>query len=291
MASSWKSMGGVCIFILLIFARMAAADDKSRCKKVACRHKKYQKCHGQVHSCPAACPRTCKVDCSQCKPVCECDQPGAVCDDPRFIGGDGITFYFHGEKDRDFCLRGEGMKRDFTWVQSIGVLYDDHKLFIGAKKVSQWDDAVDRLAIAFDGETVFLPTTEDAQWTSAALPSPSPAPAELTRSYKEESRIHDYGITDDDCFAHLDLSFRFCSLSAGVDGVLGQTYADNYRSRAKIGVKMPVLGGDREFLSSGLFATDCAAAQFRGTSPIIMSGGVDPTRPVPVPYPVPVPNY
>lgn len=81
----------------------------------------------------------------------ECDKPGAVCEDPRFIGGDGVTFYFHGQKERDFCLvsdtnlhinghfigkRGDGMKRDFTWVQSIGVLFDDHKLFVGAKKVS-----------------------------------------------------------------------------------------------------------------------------------------------------------
>ncbi|KAK4340211.1 hypothetical protein RND71_041673 [Anisodus tanguticus] len=32
-----------------------------------------------------------------------CDKPGAVCQDPRFIGADGITFYFHG-KDKDFCL-------------------------------------------------------------------------------------------------------------------------------------------------------------------------------------------
>ncbi|KAF3795444.1 hypothetical protein EJ110_NYTH04992 [Nymphaea thermarum] len=298
MALSWKSIG-ICVLILLIIVQMAAADDKSKsesggsdksgCKKVSCRHKEFKKCHGQVHSCPAACPRTCKVDCGQCKPVCECDRPGAVCDDPRFIGGDGITFYFHGQKDRDFCLvsdtnlhinghfigkRGDGMKRDFTWVQSIGLLFDDHKLFIGAKKVTvpaslvaQWDDAIDQLAIAFDGEPVFLPTTEDAQWTSAA--------SALTITRSGTANEISTGITDDDCFAHLDLSFRFYSLTGAVNGVLGQTYADNYKSRAKMGVKMPVLGGDREFLSSGLFATDCAAAQFKSTGRIIMEGGVD----------------
>ncbi|XP_031500266.1 uncharacterized protein LOC116264268 [Nymphaea colorata] len=316
MASSRKSMG-VSILILLIIVQVAAAGDKSKsesggsdksgCKKVSCRHKEFKECHGQVHSCPAACPRTCKVDCGQCKPVCECDRPGAVCDDPRFIGGDGITFYFHGQKDRDFCLvsdtnlhinghfigkRGDGMKRDFTWVQSIGLLLDDHKLFIGAKKVAQWDDAIDQLAIAFDGEPVFLPNIEDAQWTSAASTftitrsgrtneivveavNKFKITAKVVPIGKEESKIHNYGITDDDCFAHLDLSFRFYSLSGAVNGVLGQTYADNYKSRAKMGVKMPVLGGEREFLSSGLFATDCAAAQFKSTGRIIMEGGVD----------------
>ncbi|CAN6452451.1 unnamed protein product [Victoria cruziana] len=298
---------GVCILILLILLQVAAANDRFRCKKVSCRHKGFKKCRGQMHSCPAACPRTCKVDCDQCKPVCECDKPGAVCEDPRFIGGDGVTFYFHGQKERDFCLvsdtnlhinghfigkRGDGMKRDFTWVQSIGVLFDDHKLFVGAKKVAQWDDAIDQLSIAFDGEPVFLPTTEDAQWTSVdsvlAITRSGSAneiiveaankfkiTAKVVAIGKEESRIHNYGITDDDCFAHLDLSFRFYSLSGGVSGVLGQTYADNYRSRAKMGVKMPVLGGDRQFLSSGLFATDCAAAQFKGTTHAVLEGGVD----------------
>jgi hypothetical protein len=26
------------------------------------------------------------------------------CGDPRFTGGDGNTFYFHGKRDRDFCI-------------------------------------------------------------------------------------------------------------------------------------------------------------------------------------------
>ena len=90
-----------------------------------------------------------------------CDRPGAVCQDPPFIGGDGITFYFHGKKDHDFCLlsdsnlhinahfigkRNQNMKRDFTWVQSIAILYDKHQLFIGAQKTATWKDSIDRLA-------------------------------------------------------------------------------------------------------------------------------------------------
>ncbi|KAG2306221.1 hypothetical protein Bca52824_025969 [Brassica carinata] len=40
-----------------------------------------------------------------------------------------------------------------------------------------------------------------------------------------------------------------------------QTIAD---SRVKIGVHMPVMGGDREFQTTRLFAPDCSAARFTG---------------------------
>jgi hypothetical protein len=30
--------------------------------------------------------------------------PDTSCGDPRFMGGDGNTFYFHGHKDQSSCL-------------------------------------------------------------------------------------------------------------------------------------------------------------------------------------------
>ncbi|XP_030458741.1 uncharacterized protein LOC115679278 [Syzygium oleosum] len=265
-------------------------------QRARCKNKNYPLCYGIELPCPDGCPSQCEVDCTICTPVCSCDRPGAVCQDPRFIGGDGITFFFHGKKDRDFCLvsdsnmhinahfigrRNQDMKRDFTWVQSLGMLFGTHQLFIGAKKTTTWDDSVDRLSIALNGQSVYLPEAEGEKWQSTS------SDVSITRSRdtnaveieakgnfkikavvvpitERDSLIHNYGITQENCFAHLDLSFKFYSLSADVTGVLGQTYAKNYVSRAKMGVTMPVLGGEREFASSGIFATDCAAARFVG---------------------------
>lgn len=226
----------------------------------------------------------------------DCDRPGAVCQDPRFIGGDGITFYFHGRRDRDFCLvtdrhlhinahfigkRVGGNSRDFTWVQSVGVLFPGHRLFVGAQKTAAWDDAVDRLELAFDGEPVKLPPAEGAEWHSQTAPYIS-----LTRTRdangvtvgvagqfaitavvvpitEEDSKRHGYNITDEDCFAHLDLVFTFYNLTDDVHGVLGQTYRKNNPSRARMDVAVPVLGGEKEFSTSGIFSTDCLAARFQ----------------------------
>lgn len=78
----------------------------------------------------------------------------------------------------------------------------------------------------------------------------------------DESRIHGYNITSDDCFAHLDLGFKFYGLSDEVDGVLGQTYRRNYASKIKVSASMPVMGNIPKYTTSSIFATDCAVSRF-----------------------------
>ncbi|XP_019419480.1 PREDICTED: uncharacterized protein LOC109329995 [Lupinus angustifolius] len=266
-------------------------------KKVRCKNKKYSKCYNIEHVCPNTCPGGCEVDCDTCKAVCSCDKPGTVCQDPRFIGGDGITFYFHGKKDSNFCLvsdpnlhinahfigrRNHNMKRDFTWVQSIAILFDNHQIFIGAHKTSMWEDSIDQLALSFDGEPINLLESEGATWNSPSFPVVHIARVSNTNNViieveeklritakvvpitEEESRVHNYGITKDDCFAHLDLGFKFLSLTNQVSGVLGQTYKPSYVSRVNIGANMPIMGGEKEFQTTSLFSTDCSVARFVG---------------------------
>ncbi|KAI3992345.1 hypothetical protein MKX01_030066 [Papaver californicum] len=258
-------------------------------KKSKCKVKIYEKCFDSEHVCPYNCPGgDCVVDCASCKPICKCDLPGAVCQDPRFIGGDGITFYFHGKKDHDFCLvsdsnlhinarfigrRNQNMMRDFTWVQSIGVIFDSHKLYIGALKTSTWDDSVDHLAVTIDGEPIELPLNADAKWESSGVSiTRSQGNFKITANVvpitEEESRVHNYGITQEDCFAHLELGFKFYSLSSEVNGVLGQTYGKDYTSKVNMSAAVPVMGGTRKFLNSALFSTDCSVSRFGLGAPV-----------------------
>lgn len=233
-------------------------------------------------------------------PAAACDKPGGVCQDPKFVGGDGITFYFHGKKDRDFCLLSDpdlhinahfigksgtaSMTRDFTWVQSLAVLFGGsghhHRLYLGAEKTAMWDDSVDRLAVAYDGLPIHLPNKDGATWQSSDSPATT-----ITRSAdanavtvevegklkitigvvpitERESEVHNYGITKENCYAHLELGFKFYALTGEVDGVLGQTYRDGYVSRVKISAEMPVMGGEEKFSVSDLYAADCAVASF-----------------------------
>ncbi|KAJ3673837.1 hypothetical protein LUZ60_005829 [Juncus effusus] len=265
-------------------------------KKVKCSQDKKVNpyCGGSEDVCPARCPDSCILDCKACKPVCVCDKPGA-CGDPRFIGGDGNIFYFHGSKDRDFCIlsdsdlhinahfigkRGSSMTRDFTWIQAIAVLFGEHRLYVGAKKTASWDDEIDHLDISFNGEHVHLPEGTGAEWKSLHVPAltisrtraANGVVVELNGRFKiiansvpiteKESRIHKYGLATDDCLAHLDLAFNFETLTSDVHGVVGQTYRPDYVNRFDVRAKMPIMGGASSFFSSNIFSTDCAISRF-----------------------------
>lgn len=234
------------------------------------------------------------MNCDTCKPVCDCNLPGAVCEDPRFIGGDGNTFYFHGRRDRDFCLLSDvnlhinghfigshvpGARRDPTWVQAIAVQFSGHRLYVGARKTAAWDDDTDRLAIVYDGAPVEVQGVANVRWEAPSSPlsvtrtkAANGVLVELAGVFKitviavpiteEDSMVHSYGLRDGDCLAHLDLAFRFYSLTDDVHGVLGQTYRSSYVNRLDVAARMPVMGGERDFAASGLFATDCPVARF-----------------------------
>ncbi|XP_072972852.1 uncharacterized protein [Typha angustifolia] len=157
------------------------------------------RCRYKIIQCPRQCTqrkpeigssvKACFADCSsQCETTCKnripnCNGYGSVCYDPRFVGGDGVMFYFHGAKGGDFALvsddqfqinvhfigiKPEGRTRDFTWVQALALMFESHTLVIAAKRVANWDDSFDALVIRWDGKEVIIPTDGEAEWRTSS---------------------------------------------------------------------------------------------------------------------------
>jgi hypothetical protein len=82
----------------------------------------------------------------------------------------------------------------------------------------------------------------------------------------EDSRIHNYSVTEDDSLAHFDLGFKFYDLTDNVHDVLGQTYHTDYVNQLSVSSKIPVIGGASKYLPSDIFATDCSVARFCATN-------------------------
>ncbi|KAJ7548246.1 hypothetical protein O6H91_07G004300 [Diphasiastrum complanatum] len=254
-------------------------------------------CKGII-KCPAYCPE-CHLSCKFCgMSYCpKCNKVGSICQDPRFIGGDGVMFYFHGSKDADYCIvsdtnlhinahfigrRPAGRPRDFTWVQSLGILFDTHKLYVGARQTATWNPTSDRFLIYLDGKSVQIPQAKGANW---ALDHPQKvkftrleaansinvlvegvlnATIAIVPITREESRAHKYEIPADDCFAHLEVSLEFPQVSERVSGVLGQTYRPQWETPIKHNVPMPTMGGEDKYVASAILTPDCPVSQFRG---------------------------
>ena len=79
---------------------------------------------------------------------------------------------------------------------------------------------------------------------------------------EEDSRVHNYGVTEDDSLAQLDIGFKFYDRTDDVHGVLGQTYRLDYVNKMNVTAKMPIMGGAPKYLSASLFSTDCAVSRF-----------------------------
>ncbi|RLM61844.1 uncharacterized protein C2845_PM14G11780 [Panicum miliaceum] len=274
---------------------VATPSSKNKNTQLKCTNTKTNRTTCTV-SCNNRCPHKCLIQCPSCKTFCLCDfYPGVSCGDPRFTGADGNNFYFHGKKDQDFCVvsdahlhinahfigkRNPAMSRDFTWIQALGIRFAHHRLYVGAVKTAEWDAAADHLTIAFDDEDVALPRFVGSRWAPPTAPALSvtrtaqvnTVVVELRGVFRimanvvpitaEDSRIHNYGVTDDDSLAHLDLGFKFYDLTDDVHGVLGQTYRPDYVNKLDVKSNMPVMGGAPDYLSSGLFSADCAVARF-----------------------------
>jgi hypothetical protein len=223
-----------------------------------------------------------------------CNRPGSACYDPRFIGGDGIVFYFHGKSNEEFSLvsdsdlqingrfighRPAGRARDFTWIQALGFLFNSNKFSLEAAKTASWDNEIDHLKFSYDGQDLSVPEETLSTWYSpnkdikiervsmrnsviVTIKDKAEIMINVVPVTKEDDRIHSYKVPSDDCFAHLEVQFRFFNLSPKVDGILGRTYRPDFQNPAKPGVAMPVVGGEDSFKTSSLLSNDCKTCIF-----------------------------
>ncbi|XP_043696698.1 uncharacterized protein LOC122647335 [Telopea speciosissima] len=270
------------------------------------------KCYLKTLQCPSQClerkpkknkkMKGCFIDCSKCESTCKyrkpkCNGYGSICYDPRFVGGDGVMFYFHGATGGDFALvsdndlqinahfigsRPTGRTRDFTWVQALSVMFDSHTLVLAAKRVSHWNDNVEALIVHWDGERIQIPTDEEAEWRSSGgdrkvviertdetnsvrvtVAGLVEMDVKVTPIGAKENQVHNYQLPSDNAFAHLETQFRFKSLSEYVEGVLGQTYRPDYVSPVKIGVPMPMMGGEDKYRTPSLLSPLCKLCRFK----------------------------
>ncbi|KAI8552668.1 hypothetical protein RHMOL_Rhmol06G0284000 [Rhododendron molle] len=246
-------------------------------------------------------PKVCYLNCDSpiCQPECKnkkpnCNTPGAACLDPRFIGADGTVFYFHGKRNKHFTLvsdlnlqmnarfiglRPAGRPRDSTWIQALGILFGSCSFSVEAIKAETWEDEIDHLKFSYNGKELAIPETYPSLWVSAqndlkvertsrknsvlvTLREVAEISVNVVPVTKEDDRIHNYQIPSDDCFAHLEVQFKFYGLSTKVEGVLGRTYQPDFKNPAKPGVAMPVVGGENKYRTTSLLSADCDSCVF-----------------------------
>ncbi|KAL2944117.1 BMP-binding endothelial regulator protein [Bienertia sinuspersici] len=266
-------------------------------------------------TCPRQCPtshpkdpkaKACYIDCYSpiCKAECRnrkpnCSGRGAACLDPRFIGGDGIVFYFHGKSNEHFALvsdhklqinarfiglRPFGRTRDYTWIQALGILINSHTISLEATPAAAWDKNVEHLKFTYDGDKLDIPQGNPSSWKSSnedlkieriesrnseilIIKDVAEISVNVVPVTKEDDHIHNYHIPPDDCFAHLEVQFKFLELSQEVEGVLGRTYQPDFKNPAKPGVAMPIVGGEDRYRTSSLSSADCKSCLF---SPVVV---------------------
>ncbi|KAF8026166.1 hypothetical protein BT93_F2852 [Corymbia citriodora subsp. variegata] len=215
-----------------------------------------------------------------CKP--NCNGIGSAYYDPRFIGGDGVVFYFHGKSNQIFSLVSDlalqinaqfighrPMGRTRTWN-----LFNSRSFSLEATKAASWDVKIDHLSFMYDGSEIAITEGPLSSWYSpgrdikverisnknsvvVTLKDMAEIMVNAVPITKEDDRIHKYMLPSDDCFAHLEVQFKFFGLSTKVEGVLGRTYQPNFVNPAKPGVAMPVMGGEDKYRTTSLLSADC----------------------------------
>ncbi|KAK1429131.1 hypothetical protein QVD17_11334 [Tagetes erecta] len=249
-------------------------EPKTGCERAYCKSKA---CNHKILTCPKECPerkpkknkksKGCFISCGRkCEATCKwrrpkCNGYGSLCYDPRFIGGDGVMFYFHGGKGRDFAL-----------VSDTNLQINAH--FIGSRPNGRWDG--EEVTVPFDGDAewktntgvrqVAVERTDDTNAVKVSVGGLVSVNMKAVPVTEEDSKVHNYQLPSNDTFAHFELQFEFSNLSDDVEGILGKTYRPGYVSPVKRGIAMPTMGGEDKYETSSLISPLCKVCKFQKPS-------------------------
>lgn len=116
------------------------------------------------------------------------------------------------------------------------------------------------------GGYIKIERTSDINSVLVTLPDVAEIWVNVVPVTKKDDMIHKYGRPENDCFAHLEVQFRFLRLSQNVEGILGRTYREDFENPAKPGVAMPVVGGEDRYRTVSLLETSCTACVYSSGS-------------------------
>ncbi|MFQ6621301.1 hypothetical protein Gotur_001975, partial [Gossypium turneri] len=168
---------------------------------------------------------------------------------------------------------------DSSAVMASCFISTGRAMSISAKRAATWDEEFDHLRFSYNGNVIVVPEGHLSSWKSpesdltvertsdknsvlVTLPDIAEISVNVVPVTREDDRIHNYQIPSDDCFAHLELQFKFYGLSSKVEGVLGRTYQPDFMNPAKPGTAMPIVGGEDKYRTSSLLTADCYTCKF-----------------------------
>ncbi|KAH8518541.1 hypothetical protein H0E87_000405 [Populus deltoides] len=212
-----------------------------------------------------------------------CEVPGSACYDPCFIGGDGIVFYFHGKSNEQFSLvydfdlqidsrfighRPAGRPRDFTLIQTLGIIYNSQTFSLEAPKAATWDSEVDHLKLTYNGQDLVILEGSFSTWYSPEKD------LKVERVSSKNSAI----ITLED---RANILVNVVPVTEEDDKI----HKPDFENPAKPGVAMTVLGGEDKYRTTSLFSADCTSCIFspesgsnQETSSVMQYGTLDRTK-------------
>lgn len=165
----------------------------------------------------------------------------------------GQTLSTHFRTCGEFSSLTRGVRGQHILGDLLKFTYNGEELVIPESHLSVWQSP---------GNAIRVERTSSKNNVLITLPEVTEISVNVVPVTKEDDRIHNYQIPSDDCFAHLEVQFRFYGLSSNVEGVLGRTYQPDFKNPAKPGVAMPVVGGEQKYRTTSLVSADCIACVF-----------------------------